>query len=346
MNNRRVAVSYFALIFATWGGLVFLLFNYQFVSADTYNYWLDSLQWRTPFNAFHVPGYPWLISLVRGVVGDGLPIAIMVFINVVALGVGLALVYQLLDGDGRGMVLFALWPLTGLAMVANPLADIVAIAWLVGGMLALQKQRVWLAAGLLAMALLTHKIMGLFVVGVWLVWWWDTRPGRTTLLLPVSLTFAPLTALWLAGAHHHNDLIWLVRANLGEEFASHSNLPILDGLLGTLLFQGWVGILQGLIVLGVLLLAGYLTYQQLTNPTPAKATYTLAITLPLLLLGVLLNQKEIWVVMRFGRLLILPLLWLNPAILRPLAQRGLWWLVVLLLVLSQFSFMVYMMGLV
>ena len=334
-----------------------LLWRYRFIGSDAYDYWLDSLTWQTPFNRFHVPLYPFLLAAGRAISPSGLPpLALMMVIVGVFFIASLGLTYKLIRMvDARpayalwGMLLFGLWPLVGLTYVANPVADLVAITWYLAALLTLLRGRLMWAAFWLALALLTHKVMWFF--GLALIWAYiRQRPcvPRSRLLVAAVLILSPVTILWLAGAAYHNSATWLLTANINEEFSSEGTLPILGGLIGTALSGSWSDVFKVMLILSVLGLTGWIIYRSTKGKHPLKP-YGLAISIPLIMLALLVNQKELWVVMRFSRLLVLPLMWLwatDPPQLRIEGRylRLVGVMIILLLVTSQFAFTWYLLS--
>jgi hypothetical protein len=52
---------------------------------DTVSYWIDSLVWKTPYNVFHVPLFPLLTALIRGLTFNSVePMIVMRIISISA----------------------------------------------------------------------------------------------------------------------------------------------------------------------------------------------------------------------------------------------------------------------
>ena len=49
--------------------------------------------------------------------------------------------------------------------------------------------------------------------------------------------------------------MWMFSADIDWAIRSHSSVPVLDGVVGSMLFGGLAGVVKGVIVLGVALLA-------------------------------------------------------------------------------------------
>ena len=119
-----------------------LILKYNFLQSDVQSYWQDSLNWQAPFHSFHVPGYPLLIALLRGVTFNALPpLAIMWAINLTAFSISFFLIYKIILTFSQkaevailGAMFFGLWPLVGLTYTVIPLADLLAICFFLLGL--------------------------------------------------------------------------------------------------------------------------------------------------------------------------------------------------------------------
>ena len=204
------------------------------------------------------------------------------------------------------VVLFGFWPLVGLPYAVDPLADLPAMfLFLVGLYLLLRSHRLW-AALFFGFSLITHKAMWIFVGILILVdWFYQKNRFEKQNILFFGILFMPLGLLWLSGSFYHGSPLWLFSSNLKVEITSKSTLPILDGLLGTILGGGIKGTIKGGI-LTVFACISALSALLCLRLRPKNFQYGLAISLAIFILF-LLNQHEIWAAMRFGRLLAIPL---------------------------------------
>ena len=57
------------LVLVDWFFLGFVLSYDSMAQGDVFDYWQDSLNWREPYNSYHMPGYAFTIALVRGAIG-------------------------------------------------------------------------------------------------------------------------------------------------------------------------------------------------------------------------------------------------------------------------------------
>jgi hypothetical protein len=293
------------------------ILKFDFLRSDVLGYWHDSFEWQRHMNVFHAPGYPLTIALARSIsFGYVPPLALMMIITFVAFVVSVLLIDNLIRDAGLdasyaalGALLFGLWPFIGLVYVVYPLADLPAIAFFLGGLYALRRSHMLVAALLLGLALIVHKAMWPFV-GSLIVAWLSLHSGRHSWrsLAAVLVLLAPLGTIWLLGYIQHGSAIWLLSDSLRIGMLSHSDLPIFDGVFGSILDKGLTGAIKAFILVGLTLLCLILMYSCYRSPIP-EARYGFAIALSVFLLCALLKQNEIWAAVRFGKLLALPIIW-------------------------------------
>lgn len=328
--------------------------HFDFLRSDVLGYWQDSLAWKTPFQPFHVPGYPLTIALLRGIT-FGVPSAIglMMSINLVTFLTSAYLVYRILNISGAtdelatmGILLFGLWPFVGLTYTVYPLADMPAMFLFLTGLFFLLISCRLPSALFFGLAIVTHKAMWLFVGLLMIADFFYHREfvsKRNILFIVVMLL--PIGVLWLLGSYYHHSITWLFSSNLHVEVSSRSSLPILDGLLGTIMQGGIKGVGKGILLTGFACVPIVAIYMSLRLKYE-YFQYGLAISLAVLLLFLTLNQSEIWAAMRFGRLLAIPLMLLADTNLK--FRKIAWWnstvtaVVLSMLFLSQFAYAWYM----
>jgi hypothetical protein len=286
--------------------LVYLTGVLQFglVQSDVLNYWRESMEWATPYSTWWVPGYPLTIALVRGLTFNSLPpAAVMVSIAAAFYLIGVKAVYDLagelrIAHPERIAALFAVYPFVGLTYSVYPMADVMALAVLFLTMLAYERQQ-WVRLTVYAgCAVMIHKAMWFFVPPMMLFIFLRHRQAR--LIVPFSAV--PLLTWMVAGAIHHHDLFWFMRWSMNELVKSRSVLPVADGLIGPFLTGNPVKIMKGLVVAVVFLTAVATTYGSLRRGFWTGA----ALALPIVLMACIINQYEIWAVVRFSRVLIIP----------------------------------------
>jgi hypothetical protein len=309
-----VAVGAFAIVSALFAAL-----DHNLFIGDVGWYWRDSSRWREPFNLVHVPGYPLLVALLRGLTGNALEAAaLMVSITFVAQVVGTWLAFRTIEVFAStraalaGACLYVLWPLVGTNYAAFPVSDSVGKAVLVAALSFLVRRR-YLAAGLfLGLTTVAHK--GLWVPAALLACLMivqAVREGdRPRAIGAALLSAAPITVLWIAGARHHGAVDWLFTASIRTEAKSHSALPIADGMFGSMVHGGAAGAVKGLMTLAVLVVAVAVVVAALRTAAPTVQRWAaIAIAGPIALLTIVLNQNTIFASIRFTPLLAIPLAW-------------------------------------
>ena len=266
--------------------------HFNYLQSDVLGYWQDSLNWKAPFHPFHVPAYPLAIALLRGIT-FGIPSALtlMMSINIFAFLFSALLIHKIIVIDTNNeelavlaVVLFGFWPLVGLPYAVDPLADLPAMfLFLVGLYLLLRSHRLW-AALFFGFSLITHKAMWIFVGILILVdWFYQKNRFEKQNILFFGILFMPLGLLWLSGSFYHGSPLWLFSSNLKVEITSKSTLPILDGLLGTILGGGIKGTIKGGI-LTVFACISALSALLCLRLRPKNFQYGLAISLAIFIL--------------------------------------------------------------
>jgi hypothetical protein len=304
-----IASAAFASVLSYWYGLGFRIFR-----SDVASYWRDSLAWREPFGVVHMPGYPLAIAAVRGVTCDVLtPVTLMATINLVALVAGtygtLRLASQLGLSDRTAVaaaVAFALWPCVGITYSAFPLADMPAMAVVIWGAVLLLDERGIAAGCSLGLAAITHKglwpAVGLLLVGAL------TSPDRRRLAVRCSLTaLFPFGALWVGGVVHGEPASWPVARSISLEAEPDSSLPLLDGLIGSILYGGAAGLLRAGMAMAATLGAGLLFSHYVRHWRDPGQQVLATLSAQVVFLGLTLNQNAIFATVRFSGLLSVPL---------------------------------------
>lgn len=311
--DAKLLVSAVGSFLIVWAYLRYGL-SFNFFRADVLNYWRDSLEWMTPFDPWHVPGYAFLIALVRALTFNLLPpLVIMWGISLVCYIVGMGAVFACLaqyvnrEAARLGAMLFALWFFVGTVYAVYPVADGMALALIAVGLLSLLQKRFLSASLILGVALITHKSAWLFVGAIMLVALALHR--REFRLTNFVILLLPLTVLWVAGAYFHSSPMWLLETSIGDDAETRSALPVLDGLIGTFIYGGMKGLLKGGVIAFVALIACALIVPCWRIKSKPIRWYSLAILCATLLLCVTLNQNTIWAALRFSKLLALPLVW-------------------------------------
>jgi Gpi18-like mannosyltransferase len=306
--------------------------GFELVQGDVISYWNDSTHWQQPFDPYHVPGYPIVIALTRGATLDRVPPEmLLVGITFTAYCAGGFVVYRTLIETGfspesasRGLALYSIWPFVGLTHSVYPNADALATTLVFGGVYLLIRSHYSSAGTLLGLAAVTHKATWPFVALLTLALVWRSDPRTASkLIVPAVL---PLTLLYVSGALSHGSLTWIVSSNLQNELLSQSSLPVLDGLLGTILRGSQTQIVKAVIVWSVVAGSAGLLLLGLGSGT-LRGRLGGALAAAVLFLCLALNQLEIWAAVRFSKLLVLPAMWTLQSA-RPALLKNRWvWLV-------------------
>lgn len=162
-----IVVSLAILLFLTLSLFLSKILKFDALVSDVAWYWEDSLNWRQPYNLFHVPAYPLIIALLRAVSLNLLsPILIMRSTTLTASIVAVYSTYKINQNSGldyrwsiAGSLLLILWPFVGLTYAVYPIADLVAIAFFLVGFLFLVKNKVIWSGAFFGVTLITHKAL-------------------------------------------------------------------------------------------------------------------------------------------------------------------------------------------
>jgi len=279
--------------------------DFTVVRSDVKSYWIDSLALGDKIHPFHQPGWPFLISIGHWLFPMLSPALLMQLLALFAWLSSIVLVYTLLNGlvggtAWYGALLFGLYPLTGLSGTVYPLSDALAGLTIVFCLWAyVEKKRAPLIIGI-AFGLMVHKALWPMLGLLALVSIRDKR-----LSVPeVLLSGTPLLVYWLIGGRYFSDYLWIVRSNVEVEVASRSAVPFFDGFYSTIREWSPKSILKFSILLSVFALA---TWLLLMPQFLRKHPVFLSTIVPILLMGIMLNGHEIWAMVRFSKLLIIPL---------------------------------------
>jgi hypothetical protein len=309
-------------------------FDFFNPNGDVYTYWKESLTWGLPFHPHHPPGYPWLIAALHTVAGAWLgPLQVMQTFSFLFLLGGALLMIPLCRQEGiarRGWAmafLYIAWPFVGSLYAIFPQIDAAVLFLLILGILLAMRSR-WVASGaVLGVATLMHPVAWIFVplllLVPWAVWVWERkRPpsiprdiDTKQLLAMTALAIAPMVLLWIWQTVVTKDPFWTIASIVQAQVVSQGSLPILDGWIGTVMgrgFSGWakVGILSLVVLTAVYILVRVLTDRAAPGNVRDLYRKVISILIPIVILGmaVALNQHEIWAVVRFSKILILPLI--------------------------------------
>jgi len=271
---------------------------------------------------YHLPGYPTLIALSRvltlGWVGDAVLMQGLAFICwVISLRV-LSLTLEKVSPESKrlGLLLFGLYPFVGVAYIVYPIADILASLLLIGAFYCALRKLWWPFVLIAAYGLLVHKALWPFLFLLMLacmVWMGMPR-------WHLALAGAPLAIYYLIMTPPGKNPLWILRWHLDRELTSQSSFPVFDGILGTLIQGSMKGMFKGGVLFLVFLSTVFLGLYLLKR----KECLLLALITPLVIFAVTLNQHEAWALLRFSKVLVIPLcVWLVVQGKRGIAPRQL-----------------------
>jgi len=278
--------------------------NHNFMVADAGAYWEYSFRLSTPFSTWWVPGYPFAIALLRTLSLNQLPpLAVMMPLSATFYAIQVVAVYWLLrelkiSSSRRVAFLFAVFPLVGLTYSVHPIADSMATALLLLTMFYFVKQKWTVCAIFLSMTMLTHKATWFFLLPLVVIGLFRYKEAR----VPFIFSALPLGILILGGAFYYKDLLWFIRRSAETLLVSQSSLPILDGVINSVLSAESVKKLKGIVVLSIFIGAFYL----LLRAWRSKFWLGLAISCGLVTMALFVNQVEIFALVRFGKVIVIP----------------------------------------
>ncbi|HEY3322360.1 MAG TPA: hypothetical protein VGP72_18000 [Planctomycetota bacterium] len=283
--------------------VLFRLIGLSVLQSDPLDYLMQSREWWRMND--HLPGYAMLIWLANIATLGLLPAAVL--LQTVALLCWCVSVYyvdrvlETLRAPARawGVALYALFPFVGVTYVAWPIGDSLSHAVLIFAFYCLL-QKDWRALTFaLATALIVHKGLWPFALLIGLV----AMLGNGYPLWQFLVSGLPLIGFWLGGVWAGGDWLWIVKIDLTRHLPSHSSLPFLDGVIGTLLSGGARGLVKGGFLTIVLATTCWLIWVYARR----RAYEMLTLLLPLLALLLTMNQWEAWASIRFAKIMVVPL---------------------------------------
>jgi hypothetical protein len=332
-------VFFFGVCFFFFTGLTAWMagvwkFDFFNPGGDVYLYWKESLTWGLPFHPHHPPGYPWLIAILRLLAGAWLtPLQTMQTFSFLFLMGGALLMAPICNREGipqRGWwvaFLFIAWPFVGSLYAVFPQIDSIVLFLLILGILLSIEDRWILAGAAWGAATLMHPVAWIFgpllMLVPWGIWAWEKRRSPSLarhmngreLLAMTGFAVAPMIILWLWQTVVTGDPLWTIASMFKAQIVPRGTLPILDGWVGTVMEKGISGWAKVGILLLVVLAAGYILIRVLSDRTVlenGRDRYRKIVSalIPAVVLGmaVALNQHEIWAVVRFSKILIVPMI--------------------------------------
>jgi hypothetical protein len=347
----KSALRGIAVILSAYAGLFSFMYwslGRDWLFSDVPSYWLDSLNWNTPFRDVHVPGYPLTIAAVRflslRMVPDMLLMHAINILGLIMCWVGLSRLARPMKLEGGDTLLvgslFVCWPFVGLTTVVSPLAEVPGMAFFIWAMVYLVEQNIWKSAVLFGFAALYHKGLWPFIGLVLMA---DLkgpeRSARRSLKL-FGMAFGPIIFLWVAGTVYNDwNPFWIISKSLSMGASSrHYYLPF-EGLWQTLCGDGLKGLIKGLVMVSVIFFLGLLAWRSRILSLEFK-WYAFAVVSAALLWFAFLTKLELLAALRFSRLAVIAVVWNVVRIphrsVLSLRLRQWVWLAAALLYLSQF----------
>jgi hypothetical protein len=198
---------------------------------------------------------------------------------------------------GFGLI-YAVFPFVGLIGAVSPGSGSMAMTFFLLTALAFWRQR-WPTLGVYgSLALLTHKALWFSLFPLLASAFVRYRASRPFVLL----SLVPLGVLWAVGAVFHSNAWWMTARSARQLMWSAGALPVFDGLITSLLSHNAPKLIKGVVVLVLFVLAIGLLY------CSVRSGFYLgfAICISTIAMTAVLNQHEVWAVVRFGRLLVIP----------------------------------------
>jgi hypothetical protein len=326
-------------IYVVW---LFTDLSFDPMRGDVQAYWDRSVTLWPPFDPWWPPGYPLILAAARTVTFNALtPAALMLTVSTVAYLASVVAVVRTCSVVGvreplLPALVFAVYPFVGLSEAAYPRADMVATALLAGCVLAFERRQFRTLAGCAALALIVHKALWFFVPPLLVVAWARHRDARVMLaaaLLPA--------AIWIAGgAWHHQDPLWFARSSVEALAMPSSTLPVFDSIYGSLQSDRPATIAKGVVVLIVTALALYAAVRSHQRGFVSGTIIAAAIVAT----AIVLNSSEAWAVVRFSKVLVVPLalIWLTSERTLPRWSALVWALLIALCVATNAAFGAYL----
>ena len=330
------------IAFASFMTLTFILSaeGYRFVYGDVGHYWDMSSRLEAVFDPLFLPGYPAVLFVVRHLTGSLLPAPVVLLgISCISFVIGNVLFLRIFSifnpSDAfKGSLLFLYFPFVGVTAVVEPRADGMAFMLLLTSLLAILKGRITWFCLLGSLALLTHKALWPFIAGLALA----ALVRGTLKWYHLAILALPLGLLFLAGAWYHQNMMWMFSQHFEVVAVPRGGWPLLDGIIGSFRLGEVQDVTKAIMAVVMLFLSLFLSYQAVRE----DHLFMLGLLIPIAFWCIVLNHYEIWAAIRFGKIIVLPLLVVPSFLLQwwqlAKSSRLFLFLLLLLLITSQFVF--------
>lgn len=315
--RKRFLLFILFLIYISLIVYIFYILKFDMFRSDILGYWNDSLNWKIPFNGWHVPGYPLVIALFRLITLNLLPpLILMMVINIISFVTCGYLIFKIIIYSGNteilaiyGVLLFSLWPFTGLLYSVYPLGDTPAMA-------------VFLLA--IFLIILNHRKSGYFVLGISILFQkilWPfvfcyvlidifTNKNKISIrnwLTYFTLVSSPLLLLLISGAIYYNDLLWMVSNHVATDVSFGFQIPVIGTIVGVFQQGGLPGLVKGTLIAAIAIISlsaiGISIFKKQKNYITG-----ISISVAVLICIAIVTPREAWAVVRFGKLLTIPII--------------------------------------
>jgi hypothetical protein len=337
-----------ALLLAGSACIIFLLYllyfkvflHFNMFRSDVLQYWKMSYHLNTPFNVWWAPGYPLLIAFTRTLTLNFFPpLVIMTGISLIGFLIAVQTVYKeavenKCSNPAFFSLIFIFFPFVGLNYTIFPMADIISISLFFCAIHNLKNSRLKHFMVYSALALLFHKVMWFFIPPL-TVW------GLITLKRPYFyfiLPYVPLLLWIVSGACYHNDFFWFLRSSFHLLVSSNRTTALFDSITTPLLSASIVQVTKGLILLSITIFTVFSLYVSIQR----KLWISAAICFSLLVITAIINNFEAWVIARYSKLLIIPIVSFSAHIPQTKGVRILQCAIILLFLFSNLIFGFYM----
>lgn len=348
-NIQKWALPQSAMLFVTGSALfIFLLYllyfqkvlHFNMFRSDVLQYWKMSFHWYAPFNVWWAPGYPLLIAFIRTITFNVFsPLTIMTGISLVAF---LIAVYTIYKGAEENKchnpaffsLLFVFFPFVGLNFTVFPMADISTVALFFCATRHLKNSRLKHFVFFSSLALLFHKIMWFFIPPLTIWGFFTIKKSPFYFILP----YLPLLLWIVAGAYYHDDIFWFVRSSYDLLVTSKRTFFLFDGVISSLCSTSLPKIIRGIILLSFTIFTTFCFYWSSKH----KYWISAGICFSLLAVSATVNYFEAWVIARYSKLLLIPIISMCSHIHQTKELRILMLVILAVFLLSNMIFGLYM----
>ena len=326
----------------------FILVSYRILHFSVYRSDVaDYINWSHHLLSYqsypsHMPGYSAILALARtltfGWVGD-MVLARGICLTSWCLAVFLAweITRQLApEATHTGVLLYGLFPCVGVTIAAYPIADALSYTLFLAATFAALRKRGWAFALITSFGLLVHQAFYPFYL---LLAIWSLVNHRITFTHFV-FSGIPLLVYYTIVAVAENNPNWVIEYHLHTHLEASASLPVFDGIVGTFLRGGVVGLVKGTFLLAVFGCSLAFSCHFLKK----RNWLMLCFLFPLLACGIVANQKISWILVRMGKLLVFPIcVWLSNQhrALEILRKRSVYVGISVILVISQVAWAAY-----